>query len=129
MCRRRDNARTVGSNEAGLRANERAPNGNHVLHGDALGDADHQRDSGILGFQDRVSSTGRGHKNDADIRVGLTNSLLNRVEDRDLLEALAAATRRDTGDDVGAEFDAPACVLTAFCARNALNEQSGARVH
>ena len=67
---RRDDARTVGADEARLLAFQIAPRGHHVPRGNALGDADDERDAGVGGFHDGVGGKRRRHKDDGRVGAG-----------------------------------------------------------
>ena len=60
---RRDDARAVRSDQAGLAVPQRSLHPDHVVDRDALRDADHQTDARISGLEDGVGSKGRGDKN------------------------------------------------------------------
>ena len=58
---RRNDTRAVGTDQTGARAAQGALDRNHVEDRDAFGDADHQLDTGVDRFEDRVAGKRRRH--------------------------------------------------------------------
>ena len=102
----RDDPGTVGADEARRLALERALDLHHVVDGNALGDADDERDLRRGRLEDRVRREGRRDEDDAGVGARLLDGLLDSVEDRHLvLEAGPALSGRDAGDEVGAVLE------------------------
>ena len=79
---RRDDAGAVGADQACDGACERALDPHHVEHRNALGDADHQRDLGGDGLEDRVRREGRRHVDHRGVGAGRIARLRHGVEHR-----------------------------------------------
>src|SRR4051794_11302127 len=71
-----------------------------VVGWDALGDADHRLDTGVGGLEDRVGGERRRDEDHRRVRARLADGVVERVEDRDALDVLAALAGGDAGDDV-----------------------------
>ena len=86
-----DDAGAVRADDAGLVALRLrvGPELGGVLHGNALGDDDEQRDLGVDGLDHGVLGEGRRHERDRDVRAGLLHRLGDRAEDGQLDVAVA----------------------------------------
>ena len=65
----------------------------HVVRGQALGDADHRLDPGVDGLVDRIRGEPRRDEDHGRVRARLVDRLGHRVEDGDALDVLAALAR------------------------------------
>ena len=72
-----------------------------VVGRDALGDRHDERDAGVLGLEDRVGREARRDEDHRRVGAGLAHGVVERVEDRDALDVLAALAGRDAGHHVG----------------------------
>ena len=121
----RDDARAVGADDA------RRPGVDGVLeelrrvvHGDALGDDDAERDLGIDSLLDGRLGEARRHEDDADIGTGGHHGLAHVAEDRDAVDLLAPLAGSDARDDLGTTRHHAARVLGALRPRHALHEDA-----
>ena len=101
---RRDDAGAVGTDEARLRARQRALHLDHVEHRDALGDADDERDLGVDRFQDRVGGD----------RAAARRS---RSRWRRWLPSPRAPCRRRAGPDASRRLCRARCRRPSWCRR------------
>ena len=92
----------------------------HVVDRHALGDAHDQLDAGIGRFENRIRRERRRHVDHAGGRAGFAHGFLHRVEHRQAEMLLAAATRRNAADQLGAVSEALLGVEGALLAREAL---------
>ena len=105
-------------------AGERGLDGDHVVDGNALGDADDEGNFGGNALDDGVGRAGRGDEDDADIGTGAAHGFGHGVEDGDALEGIAAFEGGvDAGDEVGAVGEGSLAVVAAFIAK-ALDENA-----
>ena len=88
-----------------------------VVHRDALGDRDDQRDARLGGFEHRVGGRGRGHDHHRRGRAGLGDRFLHRREHRDALDVGAGLLRAHTADDLGAVLAVAQTVEPTLTAR------------
>ena len=75
-------AGAVRPDQPRLRAAQRALDLDHVEHGNALGDADDQRNFRIDRFADRIRRAGRRHVDHAGVATGFFARFGHRVEHR-----------------------------------------------
>ena len=98
----------------------------HVVDGNAFGDADDQIEAGIDAFQNGVGGKRRRNEDGRSGGAGLLHGLGDGIEDRDFVfEELAALAGRDAGDDLRAVGEAQLGVAGAEAAGDALNENFG----
>src|SRR5262245_8214095 len=102
---RRDDARAIRPDQAGLGPAEDPLNPHHVQDRDALGDADRQRQAGIDGLQDGVRGKGRGHIDDCGGGPGFAHRLVHRVEHWQVQMGGAAFAGGDSAHHLGAVGD------------------------
>ena len=125
----RDEAGTVGSDEAGLLAGDGALHADHVLDRNALGDADGEVEAGVNAFEDGVAREWRRYEDNGYRRTRGGGGFVDGVEDRHLvagvLEELAAFAWRDAGDELGAVVERELGVFGAEGTRDALDEDLG----
>src|SRR5439155_12169521 len=96
----------------------------HVIDGNAFGDADDQIQAGINTLEDGVSSEGRRDKNRGSGRAGLLDRLGDSVENRHyVLEPLAAFAWGNAGDYFGAVRETQLSVPGAEGAGDALDQE------
>ena len=91
----------------------------HVVRGNALGDADDRADARVRRLVDRVRGERRRHEHHRRVGAGLGHGLVHGVEDRDALDLLALLARGDAGDQVGAVVLVALAVELALPARSA----------
>ena len=100
----------------------------HVPHGNALGDTDHEIQLGLDAFPDRRCCARRGHIDDRNIGSGLCFRFLDRSEDGNALEILSGLLGVDPGHErslaVGVIATGTGVVL-ARLARDALGDDFG----
>ena len=125
----RDDAGTIRADKPRRAALQCALHANHVAHGNAFGDGNHQFQPGIRAFENRVGGEGGRNKNGGGRRAGLFHRLGDRVENGNLLSAvlknLAALAGRDAGDDLRAVINRELRVPRAEAAGDALDEDLG----
>src|SRR5476651_2064031 len=125
---RRDDARAVRPDQARFRAGQRALDAHHVDHGNAFGDADHQRDLRIDRLEDRVSRERRRHVDHAGIAAGLRHGLGHGVEHRQVEMRGAAFAGRHAAHHLGAVGDRLLGMEGALAAGDALADHLGVLV-
>ena len=112
-----------------LLALQRALHANHVAHGNAFGDGNHEFQPGVRAFENRVGGKGGRNKNGGGRRAGLFHRLGDRVENGDFFSAvlkdLAALAGGDAGDDLRAVINRELRVPRAEAAGDALDEDLG----
>src|ERR1017187_10122666 len=125
----RDNAGTIRADEPHRTALQCALHPDHVAHGNAFGNGNHQFQPGIRAFQNRVGGKGCRNKNSGGRRAGLFHRLGGRVENGDFLSAvlkdLAALAGGDAGNDLRAVINRELRVPRAEAAGDALDEDFG----
>ena len=120
---RGDDAGAIGTDQPRPLALHGALDLDHVVDGNALGDADDQVQPGIHALKNGVGGKGRRDKDSRSRRAGLLHGLGDGVEDGDLvLEELAAFAGRDPGYDLRAVGQAELGVPRAKAAGDALDE-------
>src|SRR5207247_11475520 len=102
---RRNDAGAVRADEACFIEVHNRGHANHVDDGDALGDANNERDLRIGGFENRVSREGRWNENHGSIRARGFRGIVDSVEHRALEMLRAAFSWGDTTDHVRAVLD------------------------
>ena len=95
----------------------------HLVRGQALGDADDGADPRVDGLVDRVGGEAGRDEDHRRVRAGLVDRLGDGVEDRDPLEVLAALAGRDAGDDVRAVGAVAQRVERALAPGRALDDE------
>ena len=101
-----------------------------IPHGDALRDADDERDARVRRFQDGVCRERRGHEDQGDVRARAAHGLAHAVEDGNAVQnGLAALARRDSRYEVGPIRFAAFRVEAALTSRDALHQQARVLVH
>lgn len=118
----RDDAGAVGADEAAVFAGDVGFHLHHVLHGDALGDADDDFDACFGGLHDGVGSKCRRHEDDRCVGAGLLNGIVNGVEYRLVQVGFAAFAGRDAAYYVGTVFNHLGCVESTFFAGESLDD-------
>ena len=79
----RDQSGTVRPDQLGAGVLDESAGANHVIEGDAFGDADDQPDAGGGRLHDGVSREWRGHEDPAHLSAGLPSGIGDGIEDRD----------------------------------------------
>src|ERR1700722_8639998 len=102
---RRHHARAVRSDQARLRARQRALDLHHVGDRDAFRDADDQRDLGLDRLGDGVGRARRRHVDHARVAAGLVLGFRHGVEHRQVEVERAAFAGRRAADHLGAVVD------------------------
>ena len=122
---RRDDARAVRPDRgATVESRERRLDLHHVVHRDALGDADDELDAGVRRLEDRVGREGGRHVDHRRVRAGLRDRVAHGVEHRQPEVLLAAAARRDAADQLRAVVEALLGVESALLAGEALADDA-----
>ena len=125
----RDNAGAVGTDEARGRVFQLGPHLDHVERGDALGDADDQRNARVLGFENSVGGKRRRNKDHGCVGAGGGHSVRYGVEDRPAFVRSAALAGSYAADNLRAVFRAAFGVKGAFFARESLNDKSSVFIY
>src|SRR5690606_24800025 len=132
--RRRDDAGAVRADDPRLVALGLGvrPEVGRVVHRDALGDDDGERDLGVDGLDHRVLGELGRHEDDADVGTGLGHRLRHGAEDGEVLLAdghgLTGLAGIDATDDVGAGGEHLGRVLGALGPGDALNDDLAAGI-
>src|SRR6266851_8165720 len=121
---RRNDARTIRADEACFIEVHNRRHANHVDDGDALGDANNERDLRIGGLENRVSREGRRNENHGSIRARGFRGIGDGVEHRALEVLRAAFSGGNAAHNIRAVFDHLLRVKGAFAAGEALNDQA-----
>src|SRR5690606_13338327 len=93
-----------------------------VVHRNALGDHDAERDLGVDRLHHRGLGRGRRHEDHGDVRAGLRHGLLDRAEDGQALVNDASLAGVDPAHDLGPGGEHAAGVLRTLRARHALDD-------
>ena len=121
---RLDNARAIGPDETRRRLRgQRLANLDHVLLGDALGDAHGQRDLGLDCVHDCSGGKGWWDVDDGGIRLDLVGRLLYRVENGQAQVGLAAFLGSDAADNVGAVGERTLGMESTLLSSEALDQE------
>src|SRR5829696_2690486 len=96
-----------------------------VVHGNALGDDDHERHRGVDALLHRRAGEARGHEDDRHVGAGLLDRLGDGAEDGDAVDLLARLARVDAADDLTAGRDHPAGMPEALGAGHPLDDHPG----
>ncbi len=117
-----DDAGAVGSDQArrGVRL-QIFPGLDHVVDGDAFGDADDQGESGVGSFHDGVGGEGRRHEDDGGVRAGGFDAFGDGVEYRTIEVLLATFAGSDSAHYIGAVGDGLLGVEGSFLAGESLH--------
>src|SRR5436190_5529771 len=94
----------------------------HVLHGDPLGDAHHERDPGVGRFEDGLGRASWWNEDHRRVRSDLAHRIDDGVVYRDALDVLSGFAGRDPSDDPGPVRTVPKRVERALLARDALHD-------
>ena len=116
----RDDAGAVGTDEATIFAGDVSFHFHHILHGNALCDADDDFDTGFGSLHDSVGSECRRHKDDRCVGAGLLNGIVNGIEYRLVQVGFAAFAGRNAAYYIGAVFNHLGCVESTFLASESL---------
>ena len=106
-----------------------APHLDHVVGGDALGDADNQRQPCVLGFQNRIGCKRWGHEDHGGIGPCGLDRLGNGIEYRPAFMDRAALARGHSAHYFGSVLSAALGMEGAFLARNTLHDKPRIFVH
>ncbi len=101
----------------------------HVLHGDALGDADDDFDSRIGSLHDGVGCEWRWYEDDGNIRPAELHGVGDGIVNGLVQMAGATLAGRNATDEVGAVFKHLCCVEGAFFASETLDDDAGVFVY
>src|SRR5439155_1572329 len=96
-----------------------------VVGGDALGDRDDQRDSRILGLEDRVRGKARRHEDHRRVGARPVDRLVERVEHGDSVDVPATLARRDAAHDLRAVVTVPERMECPLATRDAGHAKLG----
>src|SRR5690349_13205605 len=123
----RGDARTVRPDDPGpvARGAGACPELGRVVHRDALGDHDAQRDLRLDRLDHRVLGAGRRHEHHRHVRAGRGHGVADRAEHRDVgavqVDGLARLARVGAADDPGPRGQHARAVLAALGAGDALD--------
>src|SRR6266850_1394661 len=120
----RNDAGAVRADEARFLEVDDGGDAHHVDGGDALGDANDQREFGVSGFQNGVGGVGWGNENYGSVCSRGFRGVGDGVEDRALKVLGATFARSDTANHVRAVFDHLLCVEGAFATGEALDDET-----
>ncbi len=121
-----DEAGAIGSDEAGFGVLQHLLDPDHVADGNAFGDADDEVESGIDAFKDGIGCEGGRDKDCGGGGSGGFDGLGDGIEDGDfVIEELAAASRGDTGYDLGTVLDTEAGMTRAEASGDSLDQNFG----
>ena len=120
---RRERARAVRAEHRHAARPDVGVDAQHLVRGQALGDADHGADPRVDGLVDRVGGEARRNEDHRRVRAGRLDGVDHGVEDRDALDVLAALAGRDAGDDLRAVALVPEAVEGALGAGQALDDE------
>ena len=119
----RDQSRTIRTNKTRFTPLHSVLNTNHVLHRDALRDANHQIQIRIHTLKNGIGGKGGWNKYGGSRRSCLFDSLRNGIKNRNpLLKLLPAFAWGDTGDDLAAVIKTQFGMATTKTTRDALNQ-------
>src|SRR6266850_515267 len=122
---RRDQTRTVRSDQTRPPLVDERQDPRHVQHRNSFGNADDQTDAGVGGLENGGRRDRGRNVNDRRIGLGCVDRLGDGVEYRHgTLELLAAFPRRHTGDDAGAVLHHLFGVKRSVAARNSLHQKA-----
>ncbi len=120
----------AGESARAVRAQHRDPlradvvvDAEHVVGGQALGDANHRLDSRVDGLVDRVGGEPRRDEDHRRVRPGLVDRLRDGVEDGDPLDVVAALPRSDPRHDLRTVVPVPHAVERALSPGEALDDE------
>jgi hypothetical protein len=127
---RREQPRTVGAHQPHPFLIEIGTDADHIQRGDAFGDADDERNSGIGRFEDSVGGETSRHVDDRRVGLGLRHRLGDGVKHRHPAVAgpLPTLAGRDTGHDMRAVRDHLLAVELTLASGDTLHEQPGVLV-
>ena len=120
---------TVGPDQPRFGFAEHAPHLDHVVGGNAFGDADDQRQPSVFCLQNGVGGKGRGHEDHRGVGARGGNRLGHGVEDGPALVHGPALARRYSAHYLGPIFGAALGVEGAFLAGDPLHDEPGIFVH
>jgi len=125
----RGNSRAVGAHEAHGPSLKKAHHAQHVPHGDALGDADNERNARVGGLQDSLRRVGRRDIDDRGVGARLLSGGGEVVVHGHARLLLTSLARRDTSDDRGAILQHLPGMERALAAGDALHDDAGGTIH
>jgi hypothetical protein len=96
----------------------------HIGYGNAFGDANDERQTGIGGFHNRVRRKRWRNVNYRNIRAGFFNRVGDGVENRHIFVRRAAFRGRYAANDLRAVFNHLVRVKSSFFSRDALHNQA-----
>src|SRR5690606_26962775 len=120
-----DDTGAVRADQARLGADQRTLDAHHVEDGNALGDADDQRDLGVDRLADRIGGARRRHIDDGSVGAGGIARFGDGVEHRQAEMGLATLARRGAADDLGAVGECLLGMERAVLAGEALGDELG----
>ena len=120
----RDDAGTIGTDEARAAVLQEFPGFDHVERGNAFGDADDEVDLGVSGFHDGIGGERRRNENNRRVRVSFIDGFANRVEDGPAFVGGATFAGRHASYDFGDVGGAGFRMERAFAAGEALDYDS-----
>ena len=98
---RRDDSRTIRTDQPGCRAGQHGLDTQHVEHRNTFGDTDDDPDAGCRGFQDRIGREGRRYVDHAGVGPGLRHGIAHGIENRQSQVRLATLAGRHAADQTG----------------------------
>src|SRR5208282_4976920 len=121
---RRDDARTIRTDQARAPVLQKLPGAHHVKRWDALGNADNEFDFGVGRFHNRVRRVRWWHENHRSIRAGFFRSFLNGIKDRPALVCRSTLAGSYAADNLRAVSRARLRMESTFAPGQSLHDQS-----
>ena len=117
---RSDHAWAVWANQDRTRILSGFVDANHVDNRHALGNGDHNLDTRVDRFENCVSSKGRWDEDHGGVCAGLLSGFFDGIKHREAGDFLAALSRSDAANHLGAIIEAAACVKLTHVAGDPL---------
>ena len=125
---RREHAGAVGPDQRHPVSARELVEPQHLVHRDALGDADDRLQAGVDRLVERVGSEAGGHEGGGGVGARLGDGLAHGVEDRNPLDLLAAVPRCGAGDYLGPVGAVAQGVEGALAPGQVLDDEAGGLV-
>src|SRR5580658_1041042 len=125
----RDDSGAVRSHQASGRSSQYCLDPDHVIHGNALGDAHDEFDARIGRFEDRICSAGGGYIDHARGCASFPHSVLNRIEHRQAEMPLSAAPGSNAANELSAVRERSLGMESALFAGESLANHLGIAIN